>query len=312
MKPKTLLFLGLAVTVSLVGAACGGGGGAGGNLSGTIEVDGSSTVQPFAQAAAELFQEENPDVRITVGGAGTGDGFERFCRGETEISDASRAIEAGEREACEKRNIATEQVPVANDGIAVVTNKQLRIDCLTVDELKELFGPDADAESFRDVNPELPAQQASFFTPGEESGTFDFFTEAALETDAEQRTEGFQTSADDNQLVTGVSGTPGGIGYFGFSFFQENQDRLNAVAIDGGDGCVRPSTETIQNGTYKPLGRQVFMYPSKQATQRPEVAEFMRFTTANAPRIAEAAQMIPLTAEQVSEAQGAVRKLTDG
>ncbi len=312
MKPTTWLFLGLAGALALVGAACGGSGGGGGgagDLSGTIQVDGSSTVQPFAQAAAELFQEENPGVRITVGGAGTGDGFERFCRGETQVSDASRAIEAEEQEACEKANVETEQVPVANDGIAVVTNKQLQIDCLTVDELKDLLGPDADAKSFRDVNPKFPAQQASFFTPGEESGTFDFFTEEALETDAEQRTEGVQTSADDNQLVTGVSGTPGGIGYFGFSFFQQNQEKLNAVAIDGGDGCVKPSTETIQNGTYKPLGRQIFMYPSKKAMQRPEVAEFMRFTTENAPRIAEAAQIVPLTGEQVSEAQKAVQTL---
>ncbi len=152
--------------------------------------------------------------------------------------------------------------------------------------------------------------QATLFTPGEESGTFDFFTEEALETDAEQRTQGVQTSADDNQLVTGVSGTPGGIGYFGYSFFEQNRGKLNAVAIDGGDGCVQPSVETIQNGTYKPLGRQVFMYPSKKAMQRPEVAEFMRFTTENAPRIAEAAQMVPLTDEQVTEAQQAVQGLT--
>jgi len=195
VKPTMWLFLGLAGALALVGAACGGsggGGGGGGDLSGTIQVDGSSTVQPFAQAAAELFQEENPGVRITVGGSGTGDGFERFCRGETQISDASRAIEAEEQEACEKMNIESEQVPVANDGIAVVTNKQLQIDCMTVDELKDLLGPDADAKSFRDVNPKFPAQQASFFTPGEESGTFDFFTEEALETDAEQRTEGVQ------------------------------------------------------------------------------------------------------------------------
>ena len=312
MKPTMWLFLGLAGALALVGAACGGGGGGGGgggDLSGTIQVDGSSTVQPFAQAAAELFQEENPDVRSTVGGAGTGDGFERFCRGETQVADASRPIEAEEQEACEKANIETEQVPVANDGIAVVTNKQLQIDCLTVDELKSLLGPDADAKSFRDVNPKFPAQQASFFTPGEESGTFDFFTEEALETDAEQRAEGVQTSADDNQLVTGVSGTPGGIGYFGFSFFEQNRNKLNAVAIDGGDGCVQPSLETIQNGTYKPLGRQIFMYPSKQAMQRPEVAEFMRFTAENAPRIAEAAQIVPLTGEQASEAQKAVQTL---
>ena len=316
MKSKMWLFLGLLGTLALVGAACGGqqggsggggGGGGGGGLSGTIQVDGSSTVQPFAQAAAELFQEENPNVRITVGGAGTGDGFERFCKGETEISDASRPIEAEEEEACKKENIEPEQVPVANDGLAIVTNKETMIDCLTVDQVKDLFGPDAKAKSFKEVDPKLPATPAKFFTPGEESGTFDFFTEELLETDAEQRTEGVQTSADDNQLVTGISGTPGGIGYFGYSFFTENQDKLNAVAVDGGEGCVRPSPETVQNGSYKPLGRQIFMYPSKKALQRPEVKEFMNFTVENAPRIAEAAKIIPLTGEQISESQKALQ-----
>jgi len=315
VKSKMWLFLGLLGTLALVGAACGGqqggsgggGGGGGGNLSGTIQVDGSSTVQPFAQAAAELFQEENPNVRITVGGAGTGDGFERFCKGETEISDASRPIEAEEEEACKKENIEPEQVPVANDGLAIVTNKETMIDCLTVDQVKDLFGPDAKAKSFKEVDPKLPATPAKFFTPGEESGTFDFFTEELLETDAEQRTEGVQTSADDNQLVTGISGTPGGIGYFGYSFFTENQDKLNAVAVDGGEGCVRPSPETVQNGSYKPLGRQIFMYPSKKALQRPEVKEFMNFTVENAPRIAEAAKIIPLTGEQISESQKALQ-----
>jgi phosphate transport system substrate-binding protein len=316
VKSKMWLFLGLASALALVGAACGGqqggggGGGGGGDLSGTIQVDGSSTVQPFAQAAAELFQEENPNVRITVGGAGTGDGFERFCRGETEISDASRAIEAEEQEACEKENIETEQVPVANDGIAVVTNKDTTIDCMTVDQLKDLFGPDAKAKTYKEIDPRFPDKQAKFFTPGEESGTFDFFTEEALETDAEQRTQGVQTSADDNQLVTGVAGTPGAIGYFGFEFYTQNQDKLNLVAIDGGEGCVKPSVETIQNGTYKPLGRQIFMYPSKQAMQRPEVKEFMNFTVENAPRIAEASKIVPLTQEQVSEAQKAVEQLS--
>ncbi len=311
MKSKMWLFLGLLGTLALVGAACGGqqggGGGGGGGLSGTIQIDGSSTVQPFAQAAAELFQEENPNVRITVGGAGTGDGFERFCKGETEISDASRPIEAEEEEACKKENIEPEQVPVANDGLAIVTNKETMIDCLTVDQVKDLFGPDAKAKSFKEVDPKLPATPAKFFTPGEESGTFDFFTEELLETDAEQRTEGVQTSADDNQLVTGISGTPGGIGYFGYSFFTENQDKLNAVAVDGGEGCVRPSPETVQNGSYKPLGRQIFMYPSKKALQRPEVKEFMNFTVENAPRIAEAAKIIPLTGEQISESQKALQ-----
>ena len=311
MRSTRWLFIALVGALAAVGAACGQGGGGGGqgDLSGTIQIDGSSTVQPFAQAAAELFQEENPNVRVTVGGAGTGDGFERFCRGETEISDASREIEPDEQEACQKEGVETEAVQVAGDGIAVVTNKDVAIDCMTVDQLKELFGPDADAASFRDVDPRFPDTPARFFTPGEESGTFDFFTEEINGEEGAQRQEGVQTSADDNQLVTGVAGTPGAIGYFGFEFFTQNQGRLNAVAIDGGSGCVRPSPQAIRDRTYKPLSRPLFMYPSKQAMRRPEVAEFMRFTVAEAPRIAEAAKIVPLTQAQVSKSESTLRKL---
>ncbi|HEV2772624.1 MAG TPA: PstS family phosphate ABC transporter substrate-binding protein [Thermoleophilaceae bacterium] len=310
MKSRMWLFIGPVSALAFVGAACGGqqgGGGGGGDLSGTIQIDGSSTVQPFAQAAAELFQEENPNVRITVGGAGTGDGFERFCRGETEISDASRPIEAEEEEACKKENVQPKEVQVANDGIAVVTSKQLQVDCMTTDQLKDLFGPDADAKTLKDVDPKLPDTPATLFAPGEESGTFDFFTEEINGEEGAQRTEGVQTSADDNQLVTGVSGSPGGIGYFGFSFFEQNQDKLNVVAVDGGSGCVKPSSETIQNESYKPLSRPIFMYPSEKALQRPEVKEFMSFTVENAPRIAEAAKIVPLTREQVSESQSSLQ-----
>jgi phosphate transport system substrate-binding protein len=305
VKSKMWLFLGLVSTLALVGAACGGQqGSGGGDLSGTIQIDGSSTVQPFAQAAAELFQEENPDVRITVGGAGTGDGFERFCKGETQISDASRPIEPEEEEACKKDDVQPEQVQVANDGIAVVTSKQVQIGCMTTDQLKDLFGPDAKAKAFNEVDPKFPATPATIFSPGEESGTFDFFTEEINGEEGAQRTEGIQTSADDNQLVTGVSGSPGGIGYFGFSFFEQNQDKLNAVAIDGGSGCVKPSPQTIQDESYKPLARPLFMYPSQKALQRPEVKAFVDFAVENAPRIAEAAKTVPLTSEQVTESQG--------
>ena len=315
MKSKMWLFLGLLGTLALVGAACGGqqggsgggGGGGGGNLSGTIQIDGSSTVQPFAQAAAELFQEENPNVRITVGGAGTGDGFERFCKGETEISDASRPIEPEEEDACKKGDVKPKEVQVANDGVAVVTSKQLQVDCVTTDQLKDVFGPDAKAKTLKEVDPKFPDTPVTLFSPGEESGTFDFFTEEINGEEAAQRTEGVQTSADDNQLVTGVSGSPGGIGYFGFSFFDQNQDKLNAVAVDGGDGCVKPSSETIQNESYKPLARPIFMYPSEKALQRPEVKEFMNFAVGNAPRIAEAAKIVPLTGEQVSKSQSSLK-----
>jgi len=295
--------LALAAVLAVAGAGCGQGGDGGQGLSGTIQIDGSSTVQPYAQAAAELFQEENPDVRVTVGGAGTGDGFERFCRGETEISDASREIEPEEQEACTKGGVETEGVQVANDGIAVVTNKDLTVDCMTTDQLKELFGPDARARTLREVDPRFSDTPAQFFTPGEESGTFDFFTEEINGEEGAQRQEGVQTSADDNQLVTGVAGTPGAIGYFGYEFFAQNEGRLNLVAVDGDDGCVRPSPETIQNGTYQPLSRPLYMYPSKHALRRPEVAEFMRFSVENAPEIAEAAKIVPMTADQVSKAE---------
>jgi phosphate transport system substrate-binding protein len=308
---RVWLSVGLVGAVALVAAGCGGdqGGGGGQELSGTIQVDGSSTVQPYAQAAAELFQEENPNVRITVGGAGTGDGFERFCRGETEISDASREIEPEEQDACKKGGVETAGVQVANDGIAVVTNKDLTVDCMTTDQLKELFGPDARARTLREVDPKFPATPAKFFTPGEESGTFDFFTEEVNGEEGAQRQEGVQTSADDNQLVTGVAGTPGAIGYFGYEFFAQNEDRLNLTAVDGGDGCVRPSPETIQNGTYKPLSRPLYMYPSKKALQRPEVAEFMSFTVEKAPEIAEAAKIVPMTGDQVSKAETSLNRL---
>ncbi len=319
MKSKMWLFLGLLGTLALVGAACGGqqggsgggggGGGGGANLSGTIQIDGSSTVQPFAQAAAELFQEENPNVRITVGGAGTGDGFERFCKGETEISDASRAIEPEEEEACKKENIETEQVPVANDGLAIVTNKETMIDCLTVDQVKDLFGPDAKAKSFKEVDPKLPATPAKFFTPGEESGTFVFFTEELLETDAEQRTEGVQTSADDNQLVTGVSGTPGGIGYFGYSFFIENEDTIKALEVDGGEGCVAPSVETGQDGSYMPLSRPLFIYPTAAVFEDETKQAFLDYYVANVNTVAETLGFIPLTEEQLTASEEAVAAL---
>ncbi|HLM32148.1 MAG TPA: substrate-binding domain-containing protein, partial [Solirubrobacterales bacterium] len=196
------------------------------------------------------------------------------------------------------------------DGIAVVTDKGTAIDCMTTDQLREIFGPDADARTFRDVDPRFPATPMTLFTPGEESGTFDFFTEEVNGEEGAQRTEGVQTSADDNQLVTGVSGTRGGIGYFGYEYFTQNEGKLNATAVDGGSGCVRPSPKTIQDGSYRPLSRPIFMYPSEKSLARPEVREFMRFTVANAPRIAEAAKIVPMTGEQVSDSRRSLERLT--
>ena len=306
----------VATAVMAVGVvACGdddsdsGGGsssGGGGDLSGNIRIDGSSTVQPFAEAAAELFNEENPDVRITVGGAGTGDGFEKFCRGETAISNASRAIEPDEEKLCKSGSVKPTEVQVANDGITVVSNKDLKVDCLTTEQLKQVFGKSATATNLKDVDPKLPDQELALYTPGTESGTFDFFTEQINGEEGVQRTEGIQTSADDNVLVTGVSGEPGGLGYFGFSFYDQNADKLNAAKVDGGSGCVAPSVETIQSGEYKPLSRPLFMYPSAKSLKTAEVKAFMDYVTENYQEIAEVAKIVPMSEEQATEAKSAL------
>jgi phosphate transport system substrate-binding protein len=306
-----------ALALATTAAACGdddndGGGGSGGGgesaeqLKGSIAIDGSSTVQPFAEAASETFNEEQPDVNITVGGAGTGDGFEKFCRGETDISDASRPIEDDEIAACQKGGVEYTEVQVANDGITVVTNKGTTIDCLTTDQLKEIFGPDSKASKYSDIDPKLPDANVSLFTPGSESGTFDFFTDEINGEEGVQREKNVQTSADDNQIATGIEGEDGAMGYFGFSYYEQNQDKLNAVKVDAGDGCVEPSSQTIQDGSYKPLSRPLFMYVSKKAIARPEVKGFVTFAVDQQQQIAEASKIVPMSADQASKAKQAV------
>jgi phosphate transport system substrate-binding protein len=317
-------FIAVACSAALAfgAAACGDdeeGGGSGAaqeegsgedlsNVSGTIRIDGSSTVQPLAEAGAELFQEVAPKVRITVGGAGTGDGFERFCRGETVISDASRAIEAEEIEACKAKNIAPVEIQVGLDGLSVVANKNLAIpnNCLTTDQLKELLAPDSKVASYSELGSGFPDQAVSFFTPGTESGTYDYFTDEVLETDAEQRTEDVQTSADDNQIITGIAGTKGALGYVGFAFADENKDKLKILSVDSGDGCVAPSLQTIRDGSYSPLSRPLFMYPSEKTLTQPAVKGFINFILAENQQVTEASDYVALTDEQKTESQQAL------
>jgi phosphate transport system substrate-binding protein len=323
------LMLAFAVVASLAFAvaACGdddddGGNGAasGGSseessseeLSGTIRIDGSSTVFPFAQAAAELFNEEQQNVQITVGQSGTGGGFEKFCAGETDISDASRPIDEEEEvPLCEEAGVEPGEVQVANDGIAIATNKGLTIDCMTVDQLKALWEPNSKVKSYSDIDPGFPDQQVALFGPGTDSGTFEFFTEEIVGEEGAQR-EDYEASEDDNQLVTGVSGTDGGLGYFGLSYYESNTDKLNEVQVDSGSGCVAPTSETVQDGSYTPLSRPLFMYPSAEAIAKPHVKAFMDFVIANQQAIAEAAQIVPMTEEQATEAQSALQSLEGG
>src|SRR5215211_7527542 len=235
----------LAIGVAACGddeKSSGGGGGGGGNLSGTIKIDGSSTVGPFAQAAAEQFKGENPKVNISVGTSGTGGGFEKFCKGETDISDASRPIKPDEEAPlCKKGGVTYKEVQVANDGIAVITNKDLNLDCLTTAQLKNLWEKGSKVKTYNQVDPKFPDEQAKLFGPGTDSGTFDFFTDQINGEEGNSRSD-YQPSEDDNVIVEGVSGTKGGLGYFGFSYYEQAKDKLNLVGVGESAGsCVKPS-----------------------------------------------------------------------
>jgi len=297
-------------------AACGddddddGGSSGGGDLSGEISMDGSSTVFPFAQAAGELFNEENSGVSVTVGEAGTSGGFEKFCAGEIDISNASRPIEPEEEDACKKGGVEYTEVQVANDGLSVVTNPALEISCLTTDQLKTLW-QDSSITNYSELGEDaetgepLPDAEVSLYGAGTDSGTFDYFTEEINGEEGKTRDD-YQPSEDDNVLVEGVSGDENGMAYFGLSYYEQNADALNLVAIDDGNGCVAPSTETVQDGSYTPLSRPLFQYPSAEAMSRPEVAGYMQFVVDNYDTIAEQALFVPMDDTQAEEAKAAV------
>jgi len=314
---RKLLALAACGALALGAAACGssddesgggGGGGGGGELSGTIKIDGSSTVAPFAQAAAEEFEGRNPNVKITIGTSGTGGGFEKFCAGETDISNASRPIKPDEEAPiCKKNGIRYAEVQVANDGIAVVTNKSLAVDCLTVPQLKRLWNKGSKVKSLSEIDPKLPSTRLELFGPGTDSGTFDFFTEQINGEEGVSR-EDYQPSEDDNVLVQGITGSEGGLGYFGFSYYEQNQDKLNLVGVGASESsCVKPSKETIQSGDYKPLSRPLFMYPNEKSLARPEVKAFMEYVLESYESIADAAQVVPMTREQADEGKQQLR-----
>ncbi len=312
----------LPLALTLLATACGDSNGTGGTgadsgsgapsgeqLSGDIRIDGSSTVAPLSTVAAELFQAEHPDVRVTVGTSGTGGGFEKFCNGETDISDASRAIKADEVAACEAKGIDFEEITVANDGLSVVVSPANDwVDCLTVEELNAIWAPGSIVNNWSQVRQGFPDVELRLFGAGTDSGTFDYFTEAINGEEGASRADYAQTE-DDNITVQGVSGTPGGLGYFGLSYLEENAGAVKGVAIDGGEGCVEPTVETVQSGEYQPLGRELFLYPSGEALQRPEVLAFLEFFIEQNDVITEEALFVPLTDEQRAEAQTKVDSL---
>lgn len=276
-------------------------------LSGRIGADGSSTVAPLMSLAAERFRKVEPGVKITVGTSGTGGGFERFCRGETDLANASRPIDEEEEALCAKEGVAHFPFQVANDGIAVVVNKQNTwANCLTVDQLKQIWEPGSKVDSWRDVDQSFPDVELELFGAGTDSGTFDYFTEAIVGEEGASRSD-YTPSEDDNVTVRGVSGVKGALGYFGLSYYVENQEKLKALEIDGGDGCVAPSAETVQSGEYKPLARPLFTYVNEDSlAEKPALEPFLIYVLDNEVKLARGAKFVPMTTQQLDEARTAL------
>jgi phosphate transport system substrate-binding protein len=270
-------------------------------LSGEIVSDGSSTVGPLTQAVAEEFNAQAPNVQTSVDISGTGGGFKRFCAGETDIQNASRAIEDDEAATCTQSGVDWYEFEVAYDGITVVTNKENTwLTCITTDDLKRLWQKENPANTWADLNPDYPAETIALYGPGTDSGTFDFFVETILGED--EIREDFTPSEDDNVLVEGVAGDVNALGYFGLAYYEANQDVLNAVAIDAGDGtCVTPSPDTVRDGTYAPLSRPLLVYVNADSLQRPEVQEFVRFYLNEAATLAPEVGYVASPAESYAE-----------
>ena len=314
---KWLTVIVSAFVLAITAAACGSddesssASGGGEDLSGSIRIDGSSTVAPLTSAVAEQFMAENSSVRVTVGTSGTGGGFEKFCAGETDISDASRAIEPEEVEACKKGGISYEEVHVATDALTVMINNENPVACLTVDQLSDVWGPDSKLSNWSEI-PGLKEEfdeELALFGPGTDSGTFDYFTESINGEEGATRKDYNNVGEDDNATVKGVEGSPGGMGYAGYSFYQENEGNLKALEVDNGEGCVPPSVETAQDGSYAPLSRPLFMYPSAAALKKPEVKAFITYYLENVNSVAESLGFVPLTEEQLEESEAAAEKI---
>lgn len=298
MKSLTIL---AAVAVAVAGCAGadkavdGASTGANEKLSGAIHLDGSSTVAPISEAVAEEFQAAHPDVRVTVGTSGTGGGMKKFVNKEIDIADASRPIKPSEFEAAQKNGVEFIEIPVGYDGLSVVVNPENTwVDYLTVEELKRIWEPNSKINNWSQVRPSFPNKPLKLYGPGQDSGTFDYFTDAIVGKEGASRQD-FTGSEDDNVLVMGIAGDPSALGYFGFSYYEQNMDKLKIVPIKADGEATAPSKTTIQNGTYAPLSRPLFIYVRKDVADRPEVAAFVKYyLSADGAKLVEEVKYIPL------------------
>jgi phosphate transport system substrate-binding protein len=315
MRTRSLVAI-LAI-LAVTSAACGSdtaGDDPSGGLEGTIVIDGSSTVTPLITVAAEDFQAENPDVRVTVATSGTGGGFEKFCVGETDISMASRPISEDESATCEENGIEPVDFIVANDALSVIINPENDwATCLTVDQLNTMWKPESEGvvTSWNQIDPSFPDQPMTLFGAGSDSGTFDYFTDEINGDEGVIRTD-YNPSEDDNVTIVGVEGDPGAVGFLGLSYVLENEGRIIPVEVDGGEGCVAPSAEAVIDGSYQPLGRPLFIYFKAESLQRPEVGAFAQFYADNQENITTTALFIPLSEEQSAAQQESLDAIFGG
>ncbi len=278
-QKNNLFSIALITTLAMGITSCGGS-----TPTAQVKVDGSSTVFPISEAMAEEFQKANPGIQVTVGVSGTGGGFKKFCAGETDISNGSRPIKESEIELCKKGGIEYIELPIAFDGLSVVVNKENNFaSCLKTSELKKMWEPAAQdkIKNWKQIRPGFPDSKLGLYGPGTDSGTYDYFMGKTVGKDKGSRGD-YTASEDDNLIVQGVSTDKGGIGFFGYAYYEENKDKLKLLQIDGGSGCVAPSTATIADGSYKPLSRPEFIYVKKEAATRPEVKAFVDYQLAAA------------------------------
>jgi phosphate transport system substrate-binding protein len=281
-------------------------------LSGSIAIDGSSTVGPLTTAIAEEYSAVQPGVTANIGISGTGGGFERFCDvGDIQIANASRPIEKEEAALCEKNDIKYTEVRVGTDALTMVTNPETDfVDCLTTDEVIKIWGPEG-VDNWSEVNPEFPDEELQVFAPGVDSGTYDFFNEVFLEpAGIEAPRQDYSASEDDNVIAQGIQGTPGSWGYFGFAYYQESADLLHVVEYDAGDGCVAPSVETAQDDSYK-LARPLFIYVRNDALAEPRVADFVTYYLETVNSVIESVGYIPAPQETIDESMATVQAAID-
>jgi len=299
---KFKLFSSIVVAAFLI--SCGGGTSKqtkqdNGNLSGSINIDGSSTVYPITEAVAEEYRVEQPDVKVTIGISGSGGGFKKFGRGETDISDASRPIKQKEIDLCKENNINYLELSVAYDGLAVLINPENDwVDHFNLDELKKLWEPDAQGKimKWNQIRPEWPDEEIHLYGPGIASGTYDYFTEAIVGESGSSRGD-YTASEDDNVLVQGIANDKYSLGFFGLAYYEENKDKLKLVSVDGGEGPVFPSLETVSNGTYTPLSRPLFIYVNNSA-KKEHVNDFVMFFLNNAAELSTEVGYVPMPEEE--------------